>query len=176
MVNNIRIYYHYFCTENSFEIFKDVFSKILKSYLYTQLNFNCDNKFTVNVVGKNWESEIEKLKLEYSNFTSVVFTHYRSDNLKNLLNSYNKNDIDTNPYLIWGKSGFEGDTLELLYNDVISHSNKHNILYLHSKGSVNNGSAFNWENRETWRNDMIDFVVLNWKTCIDELIYDNHKV
>lgn len=167
-----KIYYHYFCTEISSHIFKKTLEEIITSGLYAQEILACEtSKITVNVVGVQAKESIVRLEAEYKQFKKLEFCSYRSTSLKELLSAL-ENNIE--PSQVKGALGFEGDTLELLYNDITGDNKQHNVLYLHSKGSVNPGAFGKYKTREDWRKEMSDYVIKNWRSRFLELATKPH--
>jgi hypothetical protein len=179
MHKNASVYYHYFCTPAAMAIFDRTISEVINSGLYRHLKSGPDsNCIIVNVVGVNYQEEIQKLISKYHQYTRLVFKHYRSRELKDFLNSHSDFEIKKNPHLKLGLNGLEGDTLELLWNDLQSQTEESNVLYLHSKGAVNTdvpSTCKSFPNREKWRETMSKFVIDSWEDRLLELDIKNHS-
>ena len=144
-----KIYFHYWCTPRTFNILSRTIDEIRDSGLWDNVKV-----ITINVMGPAWENHIHHIQIEYPR--KVVPTHYRSEKLTEYIG-------DTS------RGGMELDTLELLHNDTLNTPVAHNILYLHGKGCVHPGPHLRYKSREEWRKSIVDKVVYDWKSCVDQL-------
>lgn len=161
------VYYHYYCTELSFDILLQTLNHIKQSELYDNTE-----SITINITGDIDESHYVKIKEKiYPNFKKVSLVKFRNLELQKYMNSFSDLEIKNNHRLGIGKNGMELDTLKYLYSDIIdNHHLQGNVLYLHGKGSVYSGyHASKKMNRDLWRLEMTEFVIQNWKKCIQIL-------
>ena len=160
------VYYHYYCTELSFDILLQTLNYIKQSELYDNTE-----SITINITGDINESHYVKIKEKICpNFKKVSLVKFRSLELQKYMNSFSDLEIKNNHRLGIGKNGMELDTLKYLYSDIINNHLQGNVLYLHGKGSVHSGYyAPKKMNRDQWRLEMTECVIQNWTKCIQIL-------
>jgi len=160
------VYYHYYCTELSFDILLQTLNSIKQSELYDNIE-----SITINITGDNNSDHYFKIKEKICpNFKKVSLVKFRSLELQKYMNSFSDLEIKNNYRLSIGKKGDELDTLKYLHSDIVTHNLDGNVLYLHGKGSVHTSYfAHKKMDREQWRLEMIEFVIQKWQTCIQSL-------
>lgn len=178
---NKTIYYHYFCTDKSFNILSKTLDEILESNLYNKID-----KLHINITGENSQEHINSIQTKLTNqFTKINLHQYINQELREYMDSFTSSEIKNNHRLSMGKSGIELDTLKLMYNQVLTLKNLSNILYIHGKGSVHSGAhkGAQFNSREDWRLEMSNTVITNWRKCQNDLktkphtgprLYKNH--
>lgn len=160
------IYYHYYCTELSFDILLQTLNYIKQSELYDNTE-----SIIINITGDNNEDHYLKIKGKIlPNFKKVSLVQFRSLELQKYMNCFSNLEIKNNHRLGIGKNGMELDTLKYLHSNIVANHLDCNVLYLHGKGSVHSDYlASKNMNREQWRLEMTEFVIQKWQTCIQSL-------
>lgn len=167
---NKIIYYHYFCTDKSFDILSRTLDEIIKSDLYENIN-----KLHINIVGENAQEHRHNIQQTFASELSKINLHqYLNQELRDHINSFTPIEIENNHRCLIGKTGLELDTLKLMYDQIYKFKNLVNVLYLHSKGSVNLGPHFEHNSREEWRLQMSEYVIRNWRKCQKDLNIKAH--
>lgn len=165
------IYYHYYCTELSFDILLETLNYIKQSELYDNTE-----SITINITGDNNGDHYFKIKEEICpDFKKISLVKFRSLELQKYMDSFSDLEIKNNHKLSIGKNGMELDTLKYLHSDIVAHHLDGNVLYLHGKGSVHTDYFGPKKmNRERWRLEMTEFVIQKWKKCTQILKNQPH--
>lgn len=165
------VYYHYYCTELSFDILLQTLNYIKQSELYDNTE-----SITINIVGENNKEHLQKIEndlLPDSNKLHLIT--YRSEKLQEYVSTFSDLEMNQNHRLSIGDHGMELDTLKYLYEHTSNNSQVCNILYLHGKGSAN--TSFHKGiglNRKDWRERMYNHVIQNWRDCVASLKTQPH--
>ena len=164
---NKIIYYHYFCTDKSFDILSRTLDEIIKSDLYENIN-----KLHINIVGENVQDHINSIQTKFADKLAKINLHqYINQELREYMDSFTPSEIKHNYRLSIGRAGLELDTLKLIQNQIHALKNPSNILYIHGKGSVHSGAhkGAQFKSREDWRLEMSNTVIRNWRKCQKDL-------
>ena len=140
------LYYHYYCTDLSYDILHYTLNETKRSGLYDNLQ-----TITINIVGENDKDHLQKIENDLlPSFNKLHLTTYRSEKLQQYVSTFSDLEIKQN-------------NLEC------------NILYLHGKGSVNTGfHKGKGLNRKEWREEMSKYIIQNWRKCVTNLKTQPH--
>lgn len=165
------LYYHYYCTDLSYDILHCTLNEIKRSGLYDNLQ-----TITINIVGENDKDHLQKIENDLlPSFNKLHLTKYRSEKLQQYVSTFSDLEIKQNHRLSIGDHGMELDTLKYLYEHISSNNLKCNVLYLHGKGSVNTGlHKGKGLNRKEWREEMSKYIIQNWRKCVANLKTQPH--
>jgi len=167
---NKIIYYHYFCTDKSFDILSRTLDEIIKSDLYENIN-----KLHINIIGANMQEHRHNIQQTFASQLSKINLHqYLNQELREYISSFTPIEIENNHRLLIGKTGLEADTLKFMHDQINALKNPANILYLHGKGSVHSGAHMYYNSREDWRLAMSNTLITNWRKCQKDLNNKNH--